>query len=1816
MLTRVLSIFVQAFVMITASSENCEINTHDERLKPVETLELVAGEMLHLKCTAPQLLGVKNLTFSWNNFDLSEYTKTFPEERRAELRVENTVPFAGVSHVYCGYGGLQDCGKLVLIGYRPVKPQNIRCVSQALKDMVCTWDQVKGEEDLKILTNWTLSYRIGESSASDADCPYPNRTSCQWKSISSEKHNQALKWDETYHTTVIATNKLGTANASASFIPRLLVKPNQVPVKAGPQLENRSLPVTMEIPHNLEGVIKQFEYSLNATCLSGRNESDRVIHGTGSGPVSFRLDNLMPNSKYLLSGKIKPNGSGYWSDPYDLEIETQEAAPENRPSEVAFTQCRGDSRDKRRVDVYWQYLDSIFSNGKITHYRARVTSSAGTWTKQTTELFSPMTFDDLNMTDNYDLEVAASTLAGWGPYSWPVQLLPLDQELPLAADVIAESETDEDGGVSVNVSWTSPSASQASHAKVYVCSGHIERPMDVFLAKCEGDIRTEDVEMSTETSRHWLDVRIRSDRDVVIGVALNISGVSGGITWAECLADRNTEPSQMRGVSVLDVETNAAVVQWNMMSCEVQIRGYQISYWPVTDTSKQDCEDGIKQDFRGGRKTLKARLNNLDEATKYTMCARALTASGKYAPWSETFLGETITPPPVLMISLASVAVVLLILCIIGVGGARCYIQKQIAVQSVPEVQIEETTQNYTYDDYTTVDGYEATPAPGDNQAGAKRDSGHGSMSRSSESSTESCQPAAGTREHSSSAESTAAVRLPRTEAVQATVRQTCRDRVTQSRDEETEAANLLPSSGYVLETSLRKTEHQPMPQACLSDESRETTRLLAPSAKDEGSLHGGTCADVYDCRPNDLAYVQIGSNLYTEGNLSDDENLMNNVIPCASFTANEICEQRKGGDSDSDVDTAWHRGERRLHSRPELTDNLIPSRGDNSSDRAEAGAYCRFDTNVYAPSSSGGGMDSYSRFMEESLGDADFHRNEIHAATNSSDTMESYSRFGACPVINSRSNSSNSAFSSNSMASAHFEQEGGDKIPSGVLTYGPSTSSNCADNGIAPYSRLRRDFEISADSDTPRMHSNRWNGQAVQLPTDTCFTQDATGISSNSERGIGCYTRFDKHPIGTPRATTSTTPANVNDLASGHNDEAQSSCEQTRLSNTRPPTSDNDEWPSDSQSHSLGNPPRFSGYPRLPLECRGQKSAYQPHPPEPHNYHIQHQTSSQYERQTSGIQAQPSGNQVQPSGNQAQTSGNQTQTPDNQRQPSSQYGRHTPGIQAQPSDYQPHPFDYQLDPSEYHCYPSDYQRHPSEYQRHPPNYQRHSSNYQHNPSDYQRHPSEYQCHPSDYQRQPSEYQRHPFGYQRHSSSFLRHPSDYQRRPSEYQRHPSEDQHHPSEYQRHPSDYQRHLLNYQPHPSDYQRHQSECQRHPPDYQPRQSEYHRHPSEYQRHPPDYQCHLSNYQPHASDYQRHLSECQRHLSDYQRHPSDYQPHPSDYQPHPSEFERHSSEYERHQSEYEHQPSDFQYHSSDFQRLPSDSQCPPFEYQGQLYDCERQPRDHPRQLSAPRRQLYDNQHDPSDYKRQRPSSDYQRHASEHQPEASEHHSQQSADYPSSYSRFSACREVTTANQPQVYVDLNVTKDNPKNADRTSVKLEKGGNVLYSACDVPISKNIAHFGAFAAQDLNCNNRRDHKGGEMFIDDLNFDILDFDHFLQDSTVEGVMGDNESITVGGGENSAVGGDGRSAVGVGGSIASGGGRSITLGGCGSIASGDCENFASCGCVNIASGGNRSSTLSDSSSNCPSGDNANSVWVQSSRPSSPTAKDNYCVKETVL
>lgn len=60
----------------------------------------------------------------------------------------------------------------------------------------------------------------------------------------------------------------------------------------------------------------------------------------------------------------------------------------------------------------------------------------------------------------------------------------------------------------------------------------------------QGDLLTEDVNLSTKTTRHWYEVTSRADLDVVIGVALmDARGTTGGITWAECLADRNTGES-------------------------------------------------------------------------------------------------------------------------------------------------------------------------------------------------------------------------------------------------------------------------------------------------------------------------------------------------------------------------------------------------------------------------------------------------------------------------------------------------------------------------------------------------------------------------------------------------------------------------------------------------------------------------------------------------------------------------------------------------------------------------------------------------------------------------------------------------------------------------------------------------------------------------------------------------------------------------------------------------------------------------------------------------------------------------------------------------------------------------------------------------------------------------------------------------------------------------------------------------------------------------------------------------------------------------
>uniref|UniRef100_A0A3Q3IHZ7 Fibronectin type-III domain-containing protein n=1 Tax=Monopterus albus TaxID=43700 RepID=A0A3Q3IHZ7_MONAL len=267
-------------------------------------------------------------------------------------------------------------GILLETGYRPEKPENLSCIAvqegkEISRVISCEWESV-GRQTLHVPTTYTLRvvstdahYNVStrENHAELRMTVFPNHVSMEI-------------WVE-------AHNKLGAVESehlkeNANYF----VKTN--PPSGINVISEKAFPTCLLInwTHPIAEVYVRLLYQIRF-CSSGSHNWTYVPLGvTGKGIESFRLQELQPDTVYVIQVRCKydKEGHGYWSDwSANATKRTPEDRPEGKPDLWKII-TEGDNSSDRRVQLICK--DPEFANGRIINFNIKIQENKvknGSW---------------------------------------------------------------------------------------------------------------------------------------------------------------------------------------------------------------------------------------------------------------------------------------------------------------------------------------------------------------------------------------------------------------------------------------------------------------------------------------------------------------------------------------------------------------------------------------------------------------------------------------------------------------------------------------------------------------------------------------------------------------------------------------------------------------------------------------------------------------------------------------------------------------------------------------------------------------------------------------------------------------------------------------------------------------------------------------------------------------------------------------------------------------------------------------------------------------------------------------------------------------------------------------------------------------------------------------------------------------------------------------------------------------------------------------------------------------------------------------------
>ncbi|XP_054102576.1 interleukin-6 receptor subunit beta isoform X2 [Callithrix jacchus] len=291
-------------------------------------------------------------------------------------------------------------GITVISGLPPEKPENLSCIVNEGKRMMCQWDPGR---ETHLETNFTLKSEWATHKFPDCIAKRDNPTSCT-VDYSTVYFVNIEVWVE-------AENALGNVTSDhINFDPVYKVKPN--PPHNLSVINSEELSSILKLTWTNPGIksVITLKYNIQYRTKDASTWSQIPPEDTASTRSSFTVQDLKPFTEYVFRIRcMKEDGKGYWSD---WSEEASGITYEDRPSKAPSFWYKIDpshTHGYRTVQLLWKTLPPFEANGKILDYEVTLTR----WKSRLQDYIVNDTKLTVNLTnDRYVATLTARNLVG------------------------------------------------------------------------------------------------------------------------------------------------------------------------------------------------------------------------------------------------------------------------------------------------------------------------------------------------------------------------------------------------------------------------------------------------------------------------------------------------------------------------------------------------------------------------------------------------------------------------------------------------------------------------------------------------------------------------------------------------------------------------------------------------------------------------------------------------------------------------------------------------------------------------------------------------------------------------------------------------------------------------------------------------------------------------------------------------------------------------------------------------------------------------------------------------------------------------------------------------------------------------------------------------------------------------------------------------------------------------------------------------------------------------------------------------------------
>ncbi|XP_063151718.1 interleukin-6 receptor subunit beta [Candoia aspera] len=483
-------------------------------------------------------------------------------------------------------------GIQIELGFPPEKPTNLSCVviQIPVTDYIlrCSWEPGR---DTFLRTNYSLKSRWSEKEFPDC-IPQDTDNFCTISTVTFFVNLEV--WVE-------AKNELGIAESDhIEFDPVKYVKalpPHQLSLNSGEF--PRILKLSWENRFNESPL--ELKYKIQYKAFDSTDWTEIPPEDTASPRTSFTIQELRPNTKYIVRLCCAVYLSEYWSNWSKVDGFTAEDRPSKGPALWRNIKT-SDSTGNWTLGLLWKELSPSEANGIILRYEVSISGRR--------PLFFPTRCYTLNTTQltlnvqsgTYDVSITAFNKVGKSPTS--VLLIPATNSKAPVKNIVAFPE-----GGKLWVNWTAPKESVTKYI--------IEWHEACSNLSCTTEWRQE----SGSKQRTFLKGNIKPYKCYIITVyPLYIGGQGEGKSTEAYL--QQGVPTNGPSVRTKKLGKFEAVLEWKPLSVEEQngfIKNYTVSYRTVTGDEKVEAVDPSETEFL---------LSSLSSNTLYMVHMTAYTESG------------------------------------------------------------------------------------------------------------------------------------------------------------------------------------------------------------------------------------------------------------------------------------------------------------------------------------------------------------------------------------------------------------------------------------------------------------------------------------------------------------------------------------------------------------------------------------------------------------------------------------------------------------------------------------------------------------------------------------------------------------------------------------------------------------------------------------------------------------------------------------------------------------------------------------------------------------------------------------------------------------------------------------------------------------------------------------------------------------------------------------------------------------------------------------------------------------------------------------